>query len=43
MYQRVLEDDLEFPMEIDQDAASFIAGVGFFFFYQKSVHRRNNA
>ncbi|KAK3808215.1 MAG: kinase-like domain-containing protein [Linnemannia elongata] len=27
MYQRVLEDDLEFPMDIDQDAASFIAGL----------------
>ncbi|KAF9122181.1 hypothetical protein BGW39_009979 [Mortierella sp. 14UC] len=27
MYQRVLEDELEFPMEIDQDAASFIAGL----------------
>lgn len=27
MYQRVLEDELEFPMDIDQDAASFIAGV----------------
>ncbi|KAG0273068.1 hypothetical protein BGZ95_011127 [Linnemannia exigua] len=27
MYQRVLEDELEFPMEIDQYAASFIAGL----------------
>jgi len=27
MYQRVLEDELEFPMDIDQDAASFISGV----------------
>ncbi|KAF9928120.1 hypothetical protein FBU30_002622 [Linnemannia zychae] len=27
MYQRVLEDDLEFPLDIDQDAASFIAGL----------------
>ncbi|KAG9069597.1 hypothetical protein KI688_010501 [Linnemannia hyalina] len=27
MYQRVLEDDLEFPADVDQDAASFIAGL----------------
>ncbi|KAG0346937.1 hypothetical protein BG005_000450 [Podila minutissima] len=27
MYQRVLEDDLEFPMDIDPDAASFISGL----------------
>lgn len=27
MYQRVLEDDLEFPMDIDPDAANFISGV----------------
>ncbi|KAF9107964.1 hypothetical protein BGX27_008530 [Mortierella sp. AM989] len=27
MYQRVLEDDLEFLMEIDQDAADFISGL----------------
>lgn len=27
MYQRVLEDELEFPMNIDQDAANFIAGL----------------
>ncbi|KAF9378895.1 hypothetical protein CPB97_009278 [Podila verticillata] len=27
MYQRVLEDDLEFPKDIDPDAASFISGL----------------
>ncbi|KAG0211253.1 hypothetical protein BGX33_004432 [Mortierella sp. NVP41] len=27
MYQRVLEDELEFPMDIDQDAASIITGL----------------
>ncbi|KAG0345091.1 hypothetical protein BG004_003973 [Podila humilis] len=27
MYQRVLEDELEFPMDIDPDAASFISGL----------------